>query len=138
MVQRSERHETSEVLAAPGALIRELLRDAEVASFTIDSLQRIRLWDEAAERLFGFRASRVLGQRCCDVICLAEDALVGACRHHQSILRMASHGDLPAKVTMTLLRADGILLELEVIITPVLLSEDGHDLALLHLVRRLR
>ena len=51
---------------------------------------------------------------------------------------MASQGELPKKVIMTFLRADGITLELEVTVAPVLMGKGGNELALLHLVRRLR
>ncbi len=118
--------------------VRELLRDADVASFTVDASQRIRLWDASAERLFGFKAVRVLGHRCCDVICVTEEPALEGCPEHRDVAGMAMRGELPRTITMTYLRSDGILISVEVTVLPVLLGDKAREIALLHLVRRLR
>lgn len=118
--------------------VRELLRDADVASFTVDAAQRIRLWDASAERLFGFKAVRVLGHRCCDVICVTEDPALEGCPEHRDVVGMAMRGELPRTITMTFLRSDGILISVEVTVLPVLLGGRTQEIALLHLARHLR
>lgn len=118
--------------------VRELLRDADVASFTVDAAQRIRLWDASAERLFGFKAVRVLGHRCCDVICMTQGPALEGCSEHRAAVGMAMRGELPRTITMTFLRSDGILIAVEVTVLPVLLGGRTQEIALLHLARRLR
>lgn len=118
--------------------VRELLRDADVASFTVDAAQRIRLWDASAERLFGFKAVRVLGHRCCDVICVTEEPALERCPEHRDVAGMAMRGELLRTTTMTFLRSDGILISVEVTVLPMLLGGKTQAIALLHLARRLR
>ena len=57
----------------PGAPWWHGLAAAADGAFALMSDGRITLWNPAAERITGFRASEVLGRRCCDVF-VARDA----------------------------------------------------------------
>lgn len=57
----------------PGAPWWHGLAAAADGAFALMSDGRITLWNPAAERITGYRASEVLGRRCCDVL-VARDA----------------------------------------------------------------
>jgi hypothetical protein len=51
---------------------------------------------------------------------------------------MAKHGELPATMTMRLLRADGLAVDVEVAIHAVLLDTRGKRVGYRHVARRAR
>jgi PAS domain S-box-containing protein len=74
---------------------QELLKSTAVAAFSSDQSGRITVWNQAAEALLGYEATRVVGKPCCKVIrgrdlfgnrfCNESCAVRKMRRHHEPI-----------------------------------------------------
>ncbi len=64
------------------------------ACFVVDSERRIKMWNEGAERLFGYRAPEVIGKSCSDVVQGMRKSGRRLCSERCPVFRRASEGRL--------------------------------------------
>ena len=96
---------TSDTLSA-------LIQASPLAIFTFDPAGKVNTWNAAAERLFGWRASEVLGHL---LPAIAPDQLGEFREHHRAVLEGRSYVDLEVRWQ----RRDGSPLTLSLAIAPL-------------------
>jgi PAS domain S-box-containing protein len=72
--------------------LAEMLEGTSDAAFAVDLQGEIRTWNKAAEKLFGFDASAVLGKQCSTLFAGRTASELPICRHECQILTCARKG----------------------------------------------
>jgi PAS domain S-box-containing protein len=111
-----------------------LIMNTSDAVVAVDSAQRLVLWNQAAEALFGFKATEVLGRFCYDVIGGREESCQFGCQKACSALMRAM--DQQVVPTRNLLVQTKSGQEIWISVTTITIPSRWRDLCvLIHLCR---
>lgn len=112
----------------------ELIMNTSDAVVAVDSAQRLVLWNQAAEALFGYKATEVLGRFCYDVIGGREESCQFSCQKACSALMHVM--DQQVVPTRNLLVQTKGGQEIWISVTTIAVPSRWRDLcALIHLCR---
>jgi len=118
-----QRKEADETLRKANELIRAVVQHSPVAIAVLDANSVVRMWNPAAEGLFGWSEAEVLGGRLPTVSAEGREI-------HQSISAGAMRGQTISNVELRRKRKDGSWLDIQVLNAPIF---DAHGQIVGHL-----
>jgi len=107
-----QRKEADETLRKANELIRAVVQHSPVAIAVLDANSVVRMWNPAAEGLFGWSEAEVLGGRLPTVSAEGREI-------HQSISAGAMRGQTISNVELRRKRKDGSWLDIQVLNAPI-------------------
>ena len=114
--------------------ITDIVASTAEAAFASDQDGRLVAWNEAAERLLGYPAARLLGRRCYEVLGGIDIFGNCFCDRWCPLRRMAGRQEAVSSFQLDLQRHSGATLRLDVSAL-VLLGEEDSRFVVLHLLR---
>ena len=102
----------------------QLVHSTAEAAFATAEENRIVMWNEAAEKLLGYKASEVLGKLCHEVLCGMDVFGNRYCDAGCNIHRMASRGEPVRRFQMDVRKASGEFIRLSI---SILAAPDAGD-----------
>lgn len=116
----------------------DLFARASDGAFAIDSEQRITFWNEAAERILGYRADEMLGQTCWESLEGCSLTGVMICKLKGTIHSAVQRGEGVEHFDICMRHKDGHVVLLNVSTIPLLRPDDSQPGGLVHLIRPLQ
>ena len=103
----------------------ESLGRCEDGVYAVDSDHRIILWNQAAERILGYRAEEVMGRYCYDVVFNTYDARNSQCQENCKVMQLACRAAVTSSLTALAVTRDGTEKVLHVTHMTLPLADDG-------------
>ena len=114
--------------------IFEVLSNSEVGAYAVSVDRTVLFWNKGAQRILGYAAGDVVGNRCSDVLSgLSEGSFTPECQRGCPSLRCLRDGRIPNTMKLRMLSASGD--RKPVYLTPMVIgSEEAETPVLVHIL----
>ena len=112
----------------------ELLSNTQDAVFIVDSDQRIVVWNEAAERILGYKAEEAIGQYCFELLDGNPPCSEGICQKDCNVFELTRRNLAPPTYTRLVRSKDGNTCWLRFTHIGIPLSAESAQAIVVHLV----
>jgi PAS domain S-box-containing protein len=114
----------------------QIVHSTADAAFATGEGSRIVIWNEAAERLLGYKASQVIGKPCHQVLCGVDVFGNRFCDDRCNLSRMASRKESVRRFEMNVRKASGDFVRVGVSVL-TMAGPEAADLNIIHLLQPL-
>lgn len=110
--------------------IFDILETAEIGAYAVTVDQTVQFWNREAQRILGFSAEEIVGQRCYEILAgLATGSMRPECEGGCSSIRCLQAGQIPETLRLRMLCKSGV--RKSVSLTPMVIGGGRNDAPLL-------